>query len=117
MSRNAVRAMQRRLGARIQTLRLAREMTQDDLAGRCGLSQKYVSELERGEKAPSWETLVELAHRGLDVRVATLVYGIDEDVGSDARSLDEVLAGRPAEVRYDVLRAVTLLLRAGETSK
>jgi transcriptional regulator with XRE-family HTH domain len=117
MAKSAARAVQRRLGSRIQTLRHARELTQDELSHRCGISQKYLSELERGEKTPSWETLVALAHRGFGIRLATLMYGIDEDIGTEAKRLDDLLAGRPDHVRYDVLQAVRLLLRAGEGSK
>ena len=117
MARAAARSIQRRLGERIGQLRRSRGWTQDQLAHRCGLSQKYLSELERGEKQPSWDTLVALAHRGFQIKMATLVYAIDEDVSGEVRGLDELLAGRPDEVRYDVLRAVDLLLRAGEGSK
>ena len=115
MSRST--AVQRRLGTRIQSLRRARGLTQDELATRSDISQKYLSELERGEKAPSWETLVALAHKGLQIRLAALLFAIDEDVKDDVSDLSELLAGRPQEVRNDLLRAVRLLLRAGEGSK
>lgn len=117
MATNASRSVQRRLGARIQMLRHDRELTQEELAQRCGISQKYLSELERGEKAPSWETLVAVAHKGLQIRIASLVFGIDEEIGAEARQLDDVLAGRPESARYEVLKAVELLLKAGESSK
>lgn len=117
MAKSAARSVQRRLGERIQALRHARELTQDELAHRCGISQKYMSELERGEKAPSWETLVALAHKGFQIRIATLLFSVDEDIDGEVKSLDDILAGRPQDVRYDVLRAVSLLLRAGERSK
>lgn len=76
-----------------------------------------MSELERGEKVPSWETLVALAHKGFQIRLATLVFGIDEDLDGEIKHLDDLLAGRPQDARYDVLKAVRLLLRAGESSK
>ena len=117
MAKSAARSIQRRLGDRIQTLRHAHELTQEDLANRCGISQKYMSELERGEKAPSWDTLVALAHRGFQVRLATLLFSIDEDLDVEVKQLDDLLAGRPPDARYDVLKAVRLLLRAGESSK
>ncbi len=117
MASNALRSVQRRLGARIHALRKDRALTQEALAQRSGISQKYLSELERGEKSPSWETLVSLAHDGLGVRLASLMFGIDEEVGAEPRQLDDVLAGRPAAARYEVLRAVQLLLKAGETTK
>jgi transcriptional regulator with XRE-family HTH domain len=109
--------VQHRLGARMQALRADRELTQEVVADRIGISQKYLSELERGQKSPSWETLVAIAHKGFEIKLASLMFGIDEDVGSEAKHITDVLAGRPKEARYDVLRAVELLLRAGEGSK
>lgn len=101
----------------MQALRADRELTQEVVADRIGISQKYLSELERGQKSPSWETLVAIAHKGFEIKLASLMFGIDEDVGSEAKHITDVLAGRPKEARYDVLRAVELLLRAGEGSK
>lgn len=102
---------------RIQALRIARGLTQEAVADRVGISQKYLSELERGQKSPSWEKLVAIAHAGFGIKLAALVFGIDEDIGLEARHLHDVLAGRPEKVRLDVLRAVDLLLRAGEGSR
>lgn len=115
MARSAARSLQRRLGERIQALRHDRELTQEALAQQCGISQKYLSELERGEKAPSWETLVAIAHQGFRIKLAALVFSVDEDVTAETRQLDDVLAGRPKAARYDLIRAFELILRAGET--
>jgi transcriptional regulator with XRE-family HTH domain len=117
MPKGAARAVQLRLGARMQALRADRDLTQEAVADRIGISQKYLSELERGQKAPSWDTLVAIAHKGFEIKLASLMFGIDEDVGTEAKHLNDVLAGRPKEARYDVLRAVELILRAGEGSK
>src|SRR5437868_5360193 len=117
MAKGAARVVQHRLGARMQALRADRDLTQEVVAARIGISQKYLSELERGEKSPSWETLVAIAHKGFDIKLAALLFGIDEDIGGEAKQLNDVLAGRPKEVRYDVLRAVELILRASEGSK
>ena len=101
----------------MHSLRKDRKLTQEVVASRIGISQKYLSELERGEKSPSWDTLVAIAHKGFDIKLAALMFGIDEDAGAEAKHINDVLAGRPKEARYDVLRAVELLLRAGESSK
>ena len=92
-------------------------MTQEALAQECGISQKYLSELERGEKAPSWETLVALAHKGFRIKLAALLFAVDEDIEAESQTLDDVLAGRGKQARYDLLRAVELILRAGESKK
>lgn len=117
MAKGAVRAVQHRLGARIRELREGRDLTQEQVADRIGISQKYLSELERGGKAPSWQTLVAIAHKGFDIKLASLLFGVDEEVGAEVKDLDEVLAGRSKEARYDLLRAVELILRATDGSK
>jgi transcriptional regulator with XRE-family HTH domain len=117
MAKSSARSVQHKLGERMHHLRRDRKLTQEAVAGRIGISQKYLSELERGEKAPSWDTLVAIAHKGFDIKLASLLFGVDEDIGAEAKQLNDVLAGRPKEVRYDVLRAVELILRAGESSK
>jgi transcriptional regulator with XRE-family HTH domain len=101
----------------MRVLRESRELTQEQAADRIGISQKYLSELERGEKAPSWQTLVAIAHKGFEVKLAALLFGVDEEIETEVTDLGEVLAGRSKEARGDLLRAVELLLRAGESSK
>ena len=41
--------LQRTVGANVRRIRLARGMTQRELAGRCGLNAGYISRLERGK--------------------------------------------------------------------
>jgi len=117
MLKGADRTVRRRLGARIQELRTARGLTQQEVADRIDLSQKYVSALECGQKSPSWETLVALAHKAFEITLASLMFGIDEDIGAELQNLSDVLAGRPKEARGDLLRGIQLVLRAGEGSK
>jgi transcriptional regulator with XRE-family HTH domain len=117
MLKGVDRAVRRRLGARIKELRNDRKLTQEEVADRIGLSQKYVSALECGQKSPSWETLVILAHKAFEIRLASLMFGIDEDIAVEVRNLGDVLAGRPMEARGDLLRGIELVLRAGGVPK
>lgn len=96
---------------------MARKLTQEQVADRIGRSQKYMSALECGQKSPSWETLVTLAHKAFEIRLASLMFGIDEDIAVEIQSLGDVLAGRPVEARGDLLRGIELVLRAGGVSK
>jgi transcriptional regulator with XRE-family HTH domain len=105
------------LGARIRALRGARGLTQEIIADRIDVTPKYVSQLECGHRSPSWETLAAVAHQGFEIRLATLMFGIDEDVGAEVQDLSDLLAGRPEEARLDLLRAMELALRAGARSK
>ena len=109
--------LRRRLGARIRALRDARRLTQERMADRIAVTPKYVSQLECGERSPSWETLVAIAHHGFGIKLAALMFGIDEDVGAEVQDLNDMLAGRPKEDRRDLLHAMELMLRAGAGAK
>ena len=50
-----------KFGKRLRFLRRARDMTQTQLAEEAGISVNFVSLIERGEFAPSFETLDALA--------------------------------------------------------
>ncbi|HEX8106276.1 MAG TPA: helix-turn-helix domain-containing protein [Kofleriaceae bacterium] len=109
--------LRHRLGARIRALRDARGMTQEMIADRIAVTPKYVSQLECGQRSPSWETLVAIAHHGFEMRLAALVFGIDEDIPAEVQDLNDMLAGRPKETRRDLLQAMELMLRAGAEPK
>src|SRR5262245_58819895 len=59
------------LGQRIRSLRERLGLTQEAFAERAGISVSFASLLERGERSPSYETLVQLA-RALDLSLAEL---------------------------------------------
>jgi transcriptional regulator with XRE-family HTH domain len=84
MLNGAARAAQlrRHLGARIRALRDARKLTQEVIADRIGVVPKYVSQLECGQRSPSWETMIAIAHHAFEIKVAALMSGIDEDIAS-----------------------------------
>ena len=51
----------KRLGERIRQLRTAKDWTQEDLAGECGLDRSYVSGLENGRRNPTYINLLRIA--------------------------------------------------------
>jgi len=55
-----MRAIQR-FGAQLQRLRTSRDLTQEQLAVKAGLSRIYVAKLELGQHDPALSTLVRLA--------------------------------------------------------
>lgn len=60
------------LGNRIRQIRLEKQLTQLELAERCECNRNYISMIERGERNPSYKSLVMIAN-GLDVKVTELV--------------------------------------------
>jgi transcriptional regulator with XRE-family HTH domain len=64
-------------GERLRELRIARNLTQDELAERCGSNRPFISNLERGVKVPSLTMVLRLAE-ALDCRVYDLVDVFDQ---------------------------------------
>lgn len=60
--------------ARLRTIRKQRNLTQEQLAELIGKSTEHISFLERGERSPSFEILVDLAN-ALRVPLVTLLDG------------------------------------------
>ncbi|WP_425105172.1 helix-turn-helix domain-containing protein [Ancylobacter sp.] len=69
--------MRKLVGRNFARLRQAKDLTQEQVAERSGLSQQYLSGLERGRRNPTIITLYELA-RALDVSHVELVLPRDE---------------------------------------
>ncbi|HEX8825690.1 MAG TPA: helix-turn-helix domain-containing protein [Archangium sp.] len=80
------------LARRIRTLRERRGLTQEDFAVRCGISVSFASLLERGERSPSYETLVQVAG-ALGVPLADL-FRVEEDEVAGAHRLVELVRER-----------------------
>ncbi|HEY9214249.1 MAG TPA: helix-turn-helix transcriptional regulator [Ancylobacter sp.] len=70
--------MRKLVGRNFARLRQAKDLTQEQVAERSGLSQQYLSGLERGRRNPTVITLYELA-RALDVSHVELVRPSSED--------------------------------------
>jgi len=66
-------------GAHLRELRLARGLTQAQLAERADTNTMFISKIERGVTTPTIGTLVRLA-KALESRVADLVEILDRDL-------------------------------------
>jgi transcriptional regulator with XRE-family HTH domain len=63
-------------GQRLRELRLARNLTQTQLAERCGSNHPFISNLERGVKVPSLTMVLRLAE-ALECPVYDLIRVFD----------------------------------------
>ena len=73
-------SLQRAFAEVIQDLRLAAGMSQEDLAAEAGVHRTYISDLERGLKAPGLATIEGLA-RALRKRPHMLLLEAERRVG------------------------------------
>lgn len=60
-----------KFGEKIRSLRREQDLTQEELASRAKLDDKYISNLEKGMNSPSLDTIAQLA-RALKVTIADL---------------------------------------------
>ena len=96
------------LARRVKSLRESLRLTQEEFSKRIGISVSFASLLERGERAPSYETLVAVA-KALEVPLAELfrdgVSAQSEDP-SHTRLLDFVRKAHLSRQQVDRLVAV-----------
>jgi transcriptional regulator with XRE-family HTH domain len=64
-------SLRKDFGHRLRTIRLERKMSQEKFAEHVGISVDFLSLIERGRNAPSFETIERMARR-LRVPVMTL---------------------------------------------
>ncbi len=88
------------IGARLRMARLARNLTLDDVASTVGISQGYISRLERDQVSPSVGTLVSICDT-VGLRMGELF---------DAPSTDVVRAGEGSAINFGGEGASELLL-------
>lgn len=64
-------ADRKRFGKRIRQLRLAKELTQEELAARAKMHPTYIGGIERGERNVSFDNILKIA-RALRIQPAAL---------------------------------------------
>jgi len=70
-----MRNMQQEIGYRIQLLRDAKRISQEELAEVCGLNRSFMGQIERGETNFTLETLRRVG-TGLEVSLSALLKGL-----------------------------------------
>lgn len=104
------------VGDQIRQLRGRHDLTLAELAARCGLSQPFLSQVERGKATPSLLTLHRIA-QAFGTDVPTLLGGIGNDPVSLLRAAEGQVFERgeePGEVRERLLVGSRRLMEPGE---
>ena len=68
---NEMDKIEMRFGQRVKELRLKQNISQEELAFRCGLSKNYISDVERGTRNISLKSIEKIAD-GLAIRIKEL---------------------------------------------
>jgi transcriptional regulator with XRE-family HTH domain len=70
----------RLLGKLISRHRIAKLLSQEQLAELAGIHRTYISQIERGLKSPTLEVLIRIA-TALDLRTSSLLLELEELIG------------------------------------
>ena len=65
------------IGQRIRNYRIQKELSQEELAEKCGLHSTYIGQIERGEKNATIESISKIAG-GLSLPLSTLFENLEE---------------------------------------
>jgi len=86
------------IGTVIKTQRKKQGLKQIELASKCGLSQSYLSSIEKGTKEPTLGVLKDIA-KALSLPLPILIFysldinDVDEEKRSDFKSLQPYIKG------------------------
>ncbi|MDE2324631.1 MAG: helix-turn-helix transcriptional regulator [Betaproteobacteria bacterium] len=90
------------IGHALKVCRSARKLSLDELAGRAGLSQSYLSMVESGKREPTLSSIKKIA-KGLDVPTPIIFFLAAEH--GELEGLDAETTRRLSEAVLGVMRA------------
>jgi transcriptional regulator with XRE-family HTH domain len=110
--------LQETMGQVIRRERQERRLTIKELGDKAGLSEIYVSEIERGKKYPSARVLERLAE-ALDLSVADLLFLVADEIRREREpvrtsAIGFVLPATPGQPRRQAIRQMVDLLDEGD---
>ena len=59
-------------GKRLKSIRIQRELSQEELAFKCNMQQSHIGQIERGQKNPTLDTLIKISN-GLNISLTELL--------------------------------------------
>lgn len=99
------------IGKNLRKYRQMRKLRQEDLAEKVGLSTNYIGAMERGEKIPSLETLIDIIN-ALDISADMVLCDVIH-MGYEVKNslLNEKLEKLSPEVRAKIYDVIDVLIR------
>ena len=98
------------VGKRVRDARVAKGLTQEQLAELAGVSPTYISVVERGIKSPQLDTFVPLCN-ALGVSADSLLVDVVDAATLNATNeLADLLRGKPRETQLLALRVIKAIV-------
>lgn len=97
------------IGKRIQKIRKIKELSQEEIAEKVGISPNYISSIERGKANPTLDLLIAIA----GVMKVTIVEFFEvEDEIKDKKELQSLLSSLIKQSNEETLKSTIKILRA-----
>ena len=97
------------IGSRIKALRVARKLTQEDLAEKSDLNPKYISGIEVGKQNTTVDTLEKIA-KALGVELSDIVTAGHEE--TNVKKLQKLINDDIKSATPEQLKTIAKLIRA-----
>lgn len=97
------------IGLRVRELRRAKNMSQETLAEKVGISSKYISSIERGKENPTLDTLIGLS-KSLNVDILELFNFSHE--GKSKKDLKEFILNQVKGSDEERLKITAKIVKA-----
>lgn len=100
----------RLVGKRIQAVRKARGLTQEQLSQMVDLSPNYLSNIETGLKTPKLDTFVEIMNALQCDANALLADVVDATTTQESGQISKALAELPASEQRRIMKVIQVLI-------
>ena len=87
------KGLRKALGIAVRQLRVARGLSQEQLAEECHLHRNYIGMVERGEQSPSLDATTAIAS-GLGLATSSLIARAEVIASGDTEQLPHTRSGR-----------------------
>ncbi len=84
-------SLPKEFGNLVREWRLARGVSQEEFAYRCGIHRTYMTHIERGTKMPSIEVVAKIA-RGFEIEISSIFLELEAHGVIVSRVIDPIVA-------------------------
>lgn len=105
MAKSQFDEIKRLIGGRIKEIRAKTGMTQEELAEKCDINSKYLSNIERGKENPTLNTIIKLS-QSLGVEPYDLFTCLDSQDPAKAKALIKLLLKKASTAQQKTISKI-----------
>ena len=101
-------SLRKLFGEKLRILRKRRDLSQEELAEKANLHPTYIGVIERGEQAPTLDTIEKIAN-ALDIKVKELFLFSPEETDKVKEEIIAMLSGKNSKELQRILNVIKAL--------